>query len=317
MVVSKSNPDQMTRYCSELVPSMLTEVCGVGAQDAQLVAEDIWCRAETVARLDGESMEGLAAPFFEESYFHHPDGASPWMKAITTLVIRNSRLEELHASGQVNAGGIEAITTYGLPPLSALITDTHQRQLQPPLSGLPVTVDRLTAPIVKYPRAWSCLRALRELLRNGGGRAGYPSTAAPPPDLPQPEEVIDALGPRDFLPAPGTAAVVLSGIDARFDREMLRCMQDAAEGDGYIVGVSALSRISRNSDKLLRVLEWFLAHRARILTTNYLLASGVVWVRQQELVRPDSLQPLASLRQPRGLSGLHRKTVQSYLKTTT
>lgn len=52
---------------------------------------------------------------------HEPDEAPAWMKAITTLVIRNSQLEDLHANGPVNAGGITAVTTYGLGPLSHLI----------------------------------------------------------------------------------------------------------------------------------------------------------------------------------------------------
>ena len=87
--------------------------------DARLVAEGVLYRAEAAARLDRDSCEILAAPFLEESFRHEPDGASAWMKAITTLVIRNSRLEDLHASGPVNAGGITAITTSGLGPLPA------------------------------------------------------------------------------------------------------------------------------------------------------------------------------------------------------
>jgi hypothetical protein len=64
----------------------------------------------------------LAAPFFEEAFNHDPDEAPAWLKAITTLVIRNSRLEELHANGPVESGGIKAVTTYGLAPLSHLIS---------------------------------------------------------------------------------------------------------------------------------------------------------------------------------------------------
>ena len=51
------------------------------------------------------------------------------MKAITLLVIRNSRLEDLHASGPVAAGGITGITTLGLSPLSQLIAARRQRPL--------------------------------------------------------------------------------------------------------------------------------------------------------------------------------------------
>jgi len=82
---------------------MLAEVCGVAAPDVGLVADDILSRAEAAARLDSDCREILAAPSFEESITHEPDEGSPWMKAITTLVIRNSQLEELHANGLVGS----------------------------------------------------------------------------------------------------------------------------------------------------------------------------------------------------------------------
>src|ERR1039457_5911172 len=110
------DPGHMARFCREILLEMLTGACGVAAPDARLVAEDVLCRAEAAARLDRDSCEILAAPFFEESFSHEPDGASAWMKAITTLVIRNSRLEDLHASGPVNDGGIPPITATRLGP---------------------------------------------------------------------------------------------------------------------------------------------------------------------------------------------------------
>jgi hypothetical protein len=59
------------------------------------------------------------------------------MKAITTLVIRNSQLEDLHASGPVNAGGITAITTSGLGPLSHLIAAGRRNPLPAGPAGDP------------------------------------------------------------------------------------------------------------------------------------------------------------------------------------
>ncbi|MDQ2875909.1 MAG: hypothetical protein M3Y33_14420, partial [Actinomycetota bacterium] len=121
------DPRLMARFCREILPEMLTGACGVAGPDARLAAQDVLGRAEAAARLDRGSREILAAPFFEESFSHEPDGASAWMKAITTLVIRNSRLEDLHAGGPVSDGGITAITTSGLGPLSHLIAARRQR----------------------------------------------------------------------------------------------------------------------------------------------------------------------------------------------
>src|ERR1017187_3751697 len=161
------DPRLMARFCREILPEMLTGACGVAVPDARLVAEDVLCRAEAAARLDRDSREILAAPFLEESFSHEPDGASAWMKAITTLVIRNSRLEELHASGPVNDGGITAITTNGLGPLSHLIAARRRRPL--PAGSADDPFEGLAA---EYPRAWSCFAALRTALVSGGGRVG-------------------------------------------------------------------------------------------------------------------------------------------------
>jgi hypothetical protein len=91
-------------------------------------------------------------------------------------------------------------------------------------------------------------------------------------------------------------------------------LKTAAGGEGLLLGLSSLSRISRNSRKLLRVLEFLLAHRARILTTNYLLTDKEVWVRRRELIKPDSKHPMKGFEALSGLSGTHRKTVESWVR---
>jgi len=301
------DPRHMARFCREILPEMLTGACGVAAPDARLAAEDVLCRAEAAARLDRDSCEILAAPFFEESFSHEPDGASAWMKAITTLAIRNSRLEELHASGPVNAGGITAITTGGLGPLSHLIAARRRHPLpagsaDDPFAGLAAA----------YPRAWSCLAALRTALVSGGGRVGYRPPQAPLPGLPEESEVIDAPQAEHVeVPSGAFTAVVLSGIDPRFDHNALQLLR-AAENEEIVIALSGLSRISRNSRKLLRVMEFFLARQATVLTTNYLLTCQELWVRRRELVRPDSLRPMDGLQDTSGLAGSHRKTVEAH-----
>jgi hypothetical protein len=82
------------------------------------------------------------------------------------------------------------------------------------------------------------------------------------------------------------------------------------EGD-FVLCTSALSRYSCNSEKLHRILEFLLAHRATILTTNYLIRPTDVWVRRGALVKPDSSRPFAGALDTRGLAGPHRKVAES------
>jgi len=308
-MADEPDPALFSRFCTEILPGML-EVCEVPASDAALVAKDVSLRAEAVARMDPVSRETLAAPFYEESFTHEPDEASAWLKAITTLVIRNSQLEEMHANDGPVTGGIAPITTYGLVPLSHLIAARRRSPLPADVTDDPF-VDLPGA----YPRAWACLQALRTCLNCGGGRIGYRSPGGPVPELPDVSEVIDAE-PADNVEVPSDAftSVIFSGIDPRFDQHGFRMLKTATEGEGLLLGLTSLSRISRNSCKLLRVLEFLLAHGARILTTNYLLTVKEVWVRRREPVKPDSMHPMKGFEVLSGLSGTHRKTVESWVR---
>jgi hypothetical protein len=309
---AEPNPEHMTHFCREILPAMLVEACEVAVGDAGLVAEDVLLRAEAAAHLDNDTRQILAAPFYEDSFDHEPDEAPVWMKAITTLVVRNSQLEELHANGPVNAGGITVITKYGLGPLSHLIA---ARRLRPLPAGPPSDLFHDLADA--YPRAWTCLGALRTALNTGGGRVGYRMPEAPVPRLPDDSEVTDAP-PATHLEtySDGFTGIIFSGVDPRFDRQAFDWFK-AAQEDELLLGLSSLSRISRNSSKLLRVLEFFLAHQARILTTNCLLTHKEVWVRRNRLIKPDSEHPFVGLRDLNGVSGSHRKAAVSFVDQIT
>nr|MDQ2873500.1 hypothetical protein [Actinomycetota bacterium] len=165
-----------------------------------------------------------------------------------------------------------------------------------------------------YPRAWSCLAALRAALLSGGGRISYRLPEALVPALPEASEVTGALHAEHVELSPGSSpAVVLSGIDPRFDQAMFQLLQEAGSGP-MVIGLPGLSRISRNSGKLLRVLEFLLARQAAVLTTNYLLTGKEVSVRQRDLVRPDSRSPGNGFQDTSGLTGSHRKTVEAYVR---
>lgn len=313
IVAVELDPDAMRRYCQELLPELLVSACAVAAGDAERVAQDVLQRAEALCHLSYRSQEVIAAPFFEESFDHEPAGASFWTKAITTVIIRNGLLEELHADGPVVGSGIKGITTYGLGPVSHLRAARRQSPLD-----LPSSENIFGHLADRYPRAWACLDRLRDLLNSGGGRMGYRPPDAPNPELPNLEEIVEAQAETGVeIPSDKIQAVIFSAIDPRFDRSIYSLLECALKNSGMIVGVSALSRISRNSDKLLRVLEFLLAYKARVLTTNYLLADGEVWLRKKELVKPDSHNMIAGWKVYKGLSGAHRKTVETYLEELT
>ncbi|MFG1652481.1 hypothetical protein ACGFIE_21385 [Micromonospora sp. NPDC049275] len=290
------DPTRMVKYCRDALPSMLTEVCDVDDDLAHRIGDDVLQRAEALAALPQREQDVLIAPFVEEVFDHKPLAAPLDLKAKVTLVVRNSLLEQAHHDGPLDDGIIPA-TEYAAGPLSHLLA---ARRRQPIAAQDPNPFAGLAE---RYPRAWACLDALTDTFADGGrGPLRLPS--APMPSLPSGNEVVTAP------PSDDDTVTVFSAIDPRFDQGLVDLLAKAADGN-FVLCTSALSRYSRNSEKLHRILEFLLAHRATILTTNYLIRHTDVWVRRGALVKPDSSKPFAGALDTQGLAGTHRKIAES------
>jgi hypothetical protein len=287
----------MLRFCREVVPSMLTDGCGLDAAQAAAIGEDVLARALSFAALDDPDRDVLMVPFVEEVFDHEPPEATLEMRAAVAVVVRNSLFEEAHTNGPLNPGGIQAITTAATAPLSHLLAAGRRGLVQPDGENLFASLSD------RYPRAWACLAALADTI-GPGGRGAYRAPDGPVPTLPEPSELVDT-------PAASSddRVSVLSAIDDRFDRRLVERL-DAAAIRGVVLWLSALSRISRNLGKLLRALEFLIAHNATVLTTNYMIRSSDVWVRRDSFVKPASNNPAACLSDSTGLGGAHKKAYE-------
>jgi hypothetical protein len=286
------DPGHFERFCREIVPGLLTDVCHVDEEVAAQVGKDIRTRAESYAALGDTARDVLMSPFAEEVAGYEPADSPLQLKGAVAVVVRSSLLEEAHSHGPVEAGGIEGITTMAAAPLSHFLAARRR---------FPVTVKDA------YPRAWSCLSAVALAYGADGGRWPYRVPATPVPELPLAE--VDAPRADNH-----EDAVVLSGIDTRFDQLMVQRMQEAADNGDTVWLTASLSRISRNLGKLLRAMEYLLAHDVPILTANYLLRPHEAWVRRGELAPVSHKDPLTAWRILRGLSGAHRAMVAQAVK---
>ena len=241
------------------------------------------------------------SPFAEEVAGYDPAGSPLELKGAVAVVVRSSLLEEVHSHGEVDAGGIKGITTMAAAPLSHFLADRRRH---------PVTLrsNQFADLEGAYPRAWACLGAVALAYSAGGGRWPYRATTTPLPDLP----VAEVEAPRAQNHEGG--AVVLSGVDPRFDQLFVELMRERAGlGGGAVLLTASLSRISRHLGKLMLAMEYLLGHDVPILTANYLLRPREVWVRRGKLAPLDPQDPFAALRDSRGLSGAHRATATEIL----
>jgi hypothetical protein len=292
---SQIHPDggkAFDRFLVETLPKLLS-LAQVPDERWSGIAHDVRERAEAFAALDTAARQVVAAPFLEEAAFHHPSKFPLWDRAFAEVVVRNSRLEDIHS--YVKQEWMWWFTTAATGPLAQLLGASAaqsgrsaSRTLASPFAGLSDL----------YPRAWSCLAIVAELGAKGGqgeyeGR-GHEAV------LPSEDEVVHA---PEVEGRAGT--VVFSAIDSRLDTRAYSIMRAVDEGRLTVVVLSSLSRISRNSAKLMRMLEFYLARGASILTANLLLTPNEVYVRQGAWVRPDVSRMLAAFHRNQGLAAKH------------
>ncbi|WP_157239410.1 recombinase family protein [Catenuloplanes japonicus] len=261
------DPGFMVAYCDQTLPGMLTDVCEVEPGLARRIGVAVLARAEELAVRPPREQDVLIAPFVEESFDREPTDAPLDLKAKVTLVVRNEPLLDRACRDGAPSYGVAAVLRYAAAPLSHFL---GARQREPLPSAGTGPFSGLAA---RSPRAWACLTALTDVFADGG-RHDLRLPDAPVPPLPL------------FA-----------------DEELRGLLRRAASGD--VLHVPALSRYARDSAHLHAVLEFLLAHRATVLTTNYLIRPDDVWVRHGELVSPDGDDPYAGIRDTRGLTGAH------------
>lgn len=282
-------------YCSEMVPTLLSEW---GAEaNAEPIGSDMMARAESFAQSGRNARDVLRAPFVEEVASYEPNEAPLSVLAAVCVVVRCSRLEEAHASGVVDDGGIRGLTSMAAAPLSQWLNEHYETELGPP-RGVFAELD------IRWPRAWAALDAMTRV--PDGGRTGFQLPRTPVPPMPGDDELVTARR------APEGRNIVLSGIELGFDEDAIGLLTQADEG-GFVTFVANLSRLSRNLDKMLRMLEILLSRGASVLTTNHLIRPGEIHTRRGNLVPPDTLDPMSGMQREDGLTGLHRKTLRSIL----
>jgi hypothetical protein len=289
------DPDAMVRFCDD-APRVLTGMCGVDVGQARAIGDDVLARARAFAVLSDDVRDVLMAPSIEEVYGYEPRDSSLEHLAAVNVVVRNSLLEEAHANGPVTADDIRQMTTAAVAPMSHMLA-AGRRGLVAEVSNSPfAALDQ------DYPRAWACLQALAETVTPGGGPTRYRAPKGRVLSLPELDEQIETA------PSKQTRARVQSGIDSRFDRELIAQIR-AADSNQSPLFVLSLSRLSRNTAKLFRTLEMILARNVSVVTANYLLRSSDVWVRRGRFVTPDNARPYDALATT-GLAGVHRKVVE-------
>lgn len=187
------DPEHFERFCNDIVPDLLIDVCHVSIELAAQIGEDIPARAESHATLDDTARDVLIAPFAEEIARYEPTDPTLMPEGAVTVVVRSSLLEEAHSHGPVEASGIQGIASIAVTPLSHFLAARHRN---------PVTVEHRPG---GHLAASLGLPGIARAYGAGGVRWPYHVPVAPVPELPVAEVAATATGTHD-------GAVILSGI---------------------------------------------------------------------------------------------------------
>jgi hypothetical protein len=297
--MSNGNSENLIFFCRKFLPGKLTEVCHVNANKAKNIGEDIIRRAKAFAYLDQRQRDIVIAPFIEEVLDYEPINAPHEIKGAVTVVFRNSQLEDVHGEGLVDGETIKILTTMIAPAVSNYLN----------LNSDPFSTAK--NPFIelqnKYPRAWACCNALSSILPKGGC-CEYIAPNAPIPELPKANEMINA---KSEIIANNGFKLTLNGIDSRIDQTLMNLLRQAV--DLQFIVFPNLSRVSRNSDKLFRVLEYLLANNVTILTANYVLSLNSVCVRSLPFIKADLNNILNCIGETSGMCQTHQTIAEKLL----
>ena len=282
--------------------------CQIGARQQRVVLNDVRKRLHSILGQwqDDNSHKTLLLIGREEAEFYRPANAPVETRSLVVVGIRNSLIEDLSTSEpytpELQLAG-NSIPDNRMPEITGEAIRFFARTDFDACAGS-FTAYSGSRPFgdlsTRYPRAWRALQCLSHLTE---GDSKYDPVDAPIPDLPHTE---------GGSAKEGFATDMQSGIDPRFSPILCAQLEQVSNDFTDCFFVDSFKSISRCPEKLFAVLEFVLAHGARVVTLNFLIEPGYV-ARRSELVRPiHNFEDLRGrLQALDGLTSAHREVLEA------
>lgn len=285
---------------SVLVPQLHS--LGLSERQREIVVADVTMRLESLLSHwhDPSFRRTILVVGTEEGSFWEPLDASLEIRSLVVVAVRNSLIEDLHAS----CAYTEALRS-GKPPLpndrmpwitGQAIKHFQARNLD--AEHVQPTKELFGSLPRRFPNAWHVL----SLLGNSPDtEIEFESQVAEP-------ESMDFSAPRRTK----KHTVIVSGIDPGLDSVLANALRQIERGESDLFFSSAFKGITRNVEKLFSVIDHVLRFGGTVLTPNYLLSLRYV-ARRDPLLRPahTSSEIGMQLANPIGLSGRHKGALAS------
>jgi len=291
----------ISAYLQEILKPAISHL-GVPVTTQVEIALDIEERLEFLlgAWPDQRRRRTLLEHGVEEATFYEPTDAPVLVRALVVVAIRNSLLEDLASTAPTTLGlpdGRQALDDTGLRALTRASIDFWRAQDLNRLGRLlgPVRPDRIPRWRTQFPRTWRAFTMLADQQTQRVALPTFTGAAVPLAWEPSGEPSLD------------DASVVMSGINPRFDPQLLARLRLIAQGHLPVFFTDSFKSVSRHRLKLYWTIEFVLSHDAAFVTQNYLFTPTAV-MRRSPLMRPahTDAERMAKFDESMGLQPEHR-----------
>jgi hypothetical protein len=240
----------------------------------------------------------------EEASYYEPQAASLEIRGLVVVGIRNSLLEDIACTCPYHPklrGRKVTISDAEMPELTRdAIRFFAEADINEARLDRAVNHHGLFAGVAKkYPRAWQALVALSESTATGINELLSPVCSV----ASEPEEWKDGE-------SAGLLTDVQSGIDPRISANLSRYLEMVRTGEIPLFFTDSFKCVSRNVEKLCRVIDAVLSFGATFVTHNYYIAPDRV-AHRDPLLRPahDNSDTLAKFSNLDGLAVIHKEAL--------
>ena len=245
----------------------------------------------------------------EEGEFYQPK-ARIEVKCFVVVTIRNSLLETLasdaykclSATRALSDDEVKLITSKAIGYYSEIDLKALSKSLNfEKISNIYKKVKET------YPVAWKAMEALgntkKKCLRFSKVNADVD------------KELIHILNQQEDSPNTKLNSVVLSGYDENLDEILINKLKQAYSVPDFVFFSNSFKMISRNINKLFRILNFLLQCDAIVVMSNYYITNGYIEIRKP-LIKPahTTAQLYNDLQNIKGLSAKHADVIKHISK---
>ena len=263
-------------YANEILRNQLGGFGVRGKALNRIVGNIIKQLRSAIRNWNGQEFRGaLLTIGSEEGTFYSPDGGD--VNNLVVVAVRNSYLEKAGSVDCITVGLTRELSSSQMREITVAAIEYFMKvDLGLMADKMDEVQDVYRSVADKYPVAW---RSLMELGRCTSDDREHSYE----PELFDAPFVIDGMG--GVVEGNGMGRTnVENGISGEFDAWLLGALTSIADGKLEVLYTDSFKFLTRNFEKLLKVLEVILTHGGWFATGNYLMRNGYV-SRRRELMK--------------------------------